>query len=366
MDVAKYIGLFLLKNGQCYVHGLGTMQLVRKPASYDGQALQPSSYEILMAPGGNVDEALSNFIANNEQISISKASNALKEFSTQTRTTIQQGGEVALNHLGTFIQQDGRIGFATNPHMLYKPTPIPAHKGSSLQHQERPQFADQGARTSTGFVLPKAPPPGHSAPAMAAPPPMEERYQDEEEEKGGISWLRILLFVFILGLMAVGVYFGYKYYLVPKLNKPAPRQMELPTESNMPIPEVDDFDEPAVHSEDTSTTQTGMEQQEMNTPAPTETTPATEPVPAQPVETTATGPAPKTVKLKVVINTYDSRARAEKRKRQLNAYGTSVQVLEEDTNYFFIIMPVQTTTTDTARILDSLSRTYNPEGVFKY
>ena len=65
MDVAKYIGLFLLKNGQCYVHGLGTMQLVRKPASYDGQALQPSSYEILMAPCGNVDEALSNFIANN-------------------------------------------------------------------------------------------------------------------------------------------------------------------------------------------------------------------------------------------------------------------------------------------------------------
>lgn len=316
-----------------------------------------------MAPGGNVDEALSNFIANNEQISISKASNALKEYSAQTRTTIQQGGEVALPHLGKFIQQDGRIGFATNPHLLYKPQPIPTQKGSSLQHQERPQFPDNGTRTSTGFVLPKAPPQGHNAPAMAAPPPMEERYEDEDEKKGGISWMRILLFVLILGILAVGTYFGYTRFLAPRLNKPKPKQTELPIENDMPIPEVEDFEEPVVVDEDTTSAAAATEAtQQDNKPAQQQ--PVQEQTTEQPAE--ATGPPPKMMKLKVVINTYDSRDRAEKRKRQLNAYGTSVQVIEEDTNYFFVTMPVQTTTKDTTRVLDSLSRTYNPQGVFIY
>src|SRR5690606_4551128 len=110
-NVARYIGLFLLKNEQCYVHGLGTLQLLRKASSYDGQSLQPYWYEVTISAGGNVDESLANFIANNEQISISKASNSLSEFSTDTQTRLKAGEDVELPQLGKFTWEDGRVAF---------------------------------------------------------------------------------------------------------------------------------------------------------------------------------------------------------------------------------------------------------------
>ena len=76
MDVAKYIGLFLLKNNFVYIHGLGNLELRKRPASFNGEALQGSTYEVVMTPMGSIDDNLANFIATNEQISISKASNA--------------------------------------------------------------------------------------------------------------------------------------------------------------------------------------------------------------------------------------------------------------------------------------------------
>ncbi len=113
MDVAKYIGFFLLKNEQCYINGLGTLQLLRKAATYDGQHLQAATHEIVMVPGGNVDESLANYIATNEQVSITKASNALKEYSAETKSMLQAGNVVSLQHLGKFTADDGRIGFIT-------------------------------------------------------------------------------------------------------------------------------------------------------------------------------------------------------------------------------------------------------------
>ena len=143
MDVAKYIGLFLLKNEQCYIHGLGTLQFSRKHATYDGQNLQPPSHEIIMVAGGNVDESLANYIATNEQISITKASNALRDFSAETKINLDAGNMVSLAHLGKFTSTDGRIGFITDPHLQYKASPIAAQKGVSMRQNERPPIPHQ-------------------------------------------------------------------------------------------------------------------------------------------------------------------------------------------------------------------------------
>src|SRR4051794_6193053 len=100
MDIARYIGLFLLKNQFCYVHGLGNMELKKVPATNDGKSLQAASYEIVVTPGGSIDDNLANFIATNEQISISKAANTLREYSIQARKDMSEGKEVPIPGLG--------------------------------------------------------------------------------------------------------------------------------------------------------------------------------------------------------------------------------------------------------------------------
>src|ERR1700742_1700349 len=114
MDIAKYIGLFLLKNHFCYVHGLGNMELRKRTASYDGTALQAPSYEVVVTPGGSIDDNLANFIAVNEQISISKAANALRDFSIQARKDMAAGKEVPIPDMGKFVEQNGKVKFVTD------------------------------------------------------------------------------------------------------------------------------------------------------------------------------------------------------------------------------------------------------------
>ena len=68
MDIAKYIGQYLLKNSFCYIHGLGNLEISKKPAFYDGKSLQAPTYEIVLSSGGSIDDNFANFIATNEQI----------------------------------------------------------------------------------------------------------------------------------------------------------------------------------------------------------------------------------------------------------------------------------------------------------
>lgn len=364
MDVAKYIGLFLLKNEQCYIHGLGTLQMVRKPASYDGQSLHASAYEILMVPGGNVDEALANFIANNEQISISKASNALKEYSAKTRGALQQGEEVSLPYLGKFREQDGRVGFVTTPQLIYKPAPIRAQKGTTATQQQQQPRSDRPAIPHQPFVPAAGAAAAQNRPTMAAPEP--EHYQEEEFEEnsgGGIKWGRLILLLLILGILAAGTYFGYTRYVAPRLAKPAPTNTP-PSNFETQIPEVADFEEEPVNTTNEEDENTGTDTEEgSNAQQTEEDTPAEKDIETAP-ETT--GPPPKMTKIRALINTYDTRARAEKRQRQLQAYGTSAQLIAEDSNTFYIVLKVETTTQDKGKILDSLTALYNPLGVTLY
>src|ERR1700761_3899449 len=114
MDIAKYVGLFLLKNHFCYVHGLGNMELRKRTANYDGTALQAPSYDVVVTPGGSIDDNLANFIATIEQVSISKAANELREFSAQTKKDIADGKEVAIPGIGKFVEEKGKVKFITD------------------------------------------------------------------------------------------------------------------------------------------------------------------------------------------------------------------------------------------------------------
>ena len=361
MDVAKYIGLFLLKNEQCYVHGLGTLQLLRKPATYDGQALLASAHEIIMVPGGNVDESLANFIATNEQISITKATGALKEFSAETKNQIQAGNPVRLPHLGKFTADDGRIGFITDPQLQFKAAPIIAPKGVSLQHNERPPIPHQPYIPTTPIGSPLAGSQQAPTPAM----PHVRQYMQDAEPKERLNWARIIFVILLLLVMAGGAYYGYERYLAPKkrsqqpvLTMPDKMEEEAPVEE-LPVDTAMSVDSTML------TDSIGNEPTEVPPPIPGQTPAQVKAQEKTPVTTPVTTQPPQKMRsMRILVNSYDTKEEAYRRKRTLEAKGNKVDVLEADTNLFDVIMNIKTSSRDDYRVEDSMSKLYNPDGVF--
>ncbi len=357
MDVAKYIGLFLLKNEQCYIHGLGTLQLSRKPATYDGQSLQAPSHEITIVAGGNVDESLANFIATNEQISITKASNALRDFSTESKNSLQAGNLVALPHLGKFTSTDGRIGFITDPHLLYKAAAIVAQKGVSMQQNERPPIPHQPYIPTTPVGSPMATPMQGQAPAS----PHMQQYMHQQEEPERLNWARIIFVLLLLIVMAGAAYYGYERYLAPK-PKTAKPVLSMPEITEETIDEP--VQETIIPTDTTATDSVGDEPVEMM-PAtvdkqtqPTTTKLQREELPqnSQPIQNNS-----KMITNTMVVATTDSKTDAYKKKNELRGKGYNVDVREIDTNLFDVILKVKTSHGDIVRIEDSLTKLFGHE-----
>lgn len=368
MNVAKYIGLFLLKNEQCYVHGLGTLQLLRKAATFDGQHLHPAYHEVIITAGGNVDESLANYIANNEQISITKASNALKDFSTETKNQLQAGNQVSLPHIGKFNQQDGRIGFITAPQLQFKAPPIPAQKGISLQHNERPPIPHQPFVLPTAPVQPAMMPMDSIAPAM---PQVRQYMQKPTEERERLNWARIIFVILLLAAMAGGAYYGYMWYMAPKKKTQAQPTLTAPEtideEETTPLVDSTVSDSTSTLSDSTTAKDT-IPATTAATPVTTPTTPVEKPKENKP---TAQVPPPTTTNqklrsLKVVIHTTDNKEEAYRLKRNAESKGSKVEVKEEDVNYFMVLVNINTANTDDNRVEDSISKVYKVDEAFVY
>jgi hypothetical protein len=68
MDIAKYVGLYLLKNKYCCLQGLGNVEIKRTVSQHDGKELRSGSYYATLNPLGSIDDAFPNFVANTEQV----------------------------------------------------------------------------------------------------------------------------------------------------------------------------------------------------------------------------------------------------------------------------------------------------------
>lgn len=334
MDVAKYIGLFLLKNNKCYVHGLGTFEIKRKPAKYDGESLQASNHEIILTTSGNVDESLSNFIATNEQISISKATKSLKDFSEHVKATVKEGGEVAIPALGKIAEENEKLYFITAPQLLFTAPAIKAPKGAPAIKADAPAATTHQEQT---------PPQEAYAP----------QYEDLDEGGRKLNWGRIIITLLVLALLAAGAYYVWKNYL----NKDNHNTNIAPPEIPQSLP-ADTSSNTVQDIIDTTAINSDIDSNDSIT---VDTTAAD-----QPAEEVVAPTNKKMVKMRVVLNTYDTKERAHKRFRQLTSYGNKVEIIEDDTNYFHVAMPISAPAADTAYILDSLSRYFNPDGVFIY
>jgi len=301
MDIGKYIGLFLLKNQFCYIHGLGNLELLKRPAQYSGKELQPAQYEIVVTAGGSIDDNLANFIATNEQISISKAANALRDFSLQARMDMAAGKDVVIVNLGRFVEEGGKVKFKTDDNFRYTPAGIPTIKNSR-------QLDEQNARIPQKTAYP--------APSKA----------------DSLNWSMVILATVLILVVGGGIYGIYHYTRKDKETRETVAPAIIDTVAQAPKPVAPDTTQ--LHND---------------------TTAAVSPAPA--------ADSLQFYPYKMVIGNYTTMARAEKRQANLKLNGTKVDIMPKDSTNFLVIATISCKTKDTTHIKDSLGRMFGFKGV---
>jgi len=320
MEVAKYIGLFLLKNKACYIHGLGNLELKKKPATYNGDTLQAGAYEIALTPSGSIDDNLANFIATNELISISKASNALRDYSTQARMDLDAGKDVVIPAIGKFTQVDGKMKFTTDPHLSYTPPAIPTLRSSRSTGEEVvPPNPGSYSPPHRDYITPQQ----QNQPVVPPAYPGARR----------LNWNRIFMVVFILLVAVVGIIYAIRFVKHRSLSHSSTEAV-VPADTANTLKPVDsavlNVDSTAADSMGTIVMKEGK------------------------------------LYFKVIIDNFTTRKKADKKAKLMISYGHQAEVIAEDSNSFDVVMPVEAMPADTAKILDSMRRTYNPAGVYIY
>ena len=171
MDIASYIGQFLLRNKYCYLHGIGSLKLNKVSSKESGSY----SYNVQLLPGGSIDDLFANFVATSEQVSISKAANAIREYNTEIRTVLDAHQKVVIPTIGYLTKIDTQYSFVTDDNFTYQPTVNPALK----------------------FVNAK---------------PIKETTTSEEivtvaSAKPIVNWSKIIIFISLLIVVGIAIYF---------------------------------------------------------------------------------------------------------------------------------------------------------------
>jgi nucleoid DNA-binding protein len=302
MDIAKYIGLFLLKNQFCYVHGLGNLELHKRSATHDGKVLNGPSYEVVVTPGGSIDDNLANFIAVNEQISISKAANALRDYSIQARKDMAIGKEVAIPNMGKFVEESGRVTFVTDDNFRFTPAGVPTIKNSK-------QLEEQNAKSA-------------HKPSYPLP-----------QKADSVNWTMVIIVAVLLIIIGGGGY-GIYYYMHSGGNQ-------------APVLAVPD-----------TTVRVQTQPMPDTTHLLTDTTNVvTAPAPVDSMKVNA---------YKMVIGDYATKEKADRRFKNLTMIGNHVEVVQKDSSNYLIISTINCRSMDTVHVIDSLRALFGYKKVRLY
>ena len=281
--------------------------------------LHPSTYEIFVSSAGSIDDNLANFIASNEQITISKASAALREFSHEAKFELQEGREVLIPFIGKLTEEYGRIIFVTDPNLQFAGAPIAAERSDVLPMEEPmpPMPIMDEPRYSESAPLAEYP--GQSSRRSSR----RHRHREPEPvlEEDDINWKKVIWAVLILISVVAGAIYGIRLLKTPNDYTPL-EKMPAVIDSSLLKPRVD----------------------------------------------TAIVNDSNQLKLyRIVIDEYPNRKKAEMRAMKMKGYGhPDVEMLAEDSNLFLVIVPVRCKASDTTIVLDTMKRNYNPSGVYIY
>ena len=271
------------------------MELVKRPATHDGKALQPPSYEVQVTPGGSIDDNLANFIATNEQISISKAANTLREYSIQARKDMASGQEVPIPNIGHFIEGGGRVKFVTDANFRYTPAGIPTIKNSK-------QLDEQNSRLQQKPSYP------------------------EPHKADSINWSMVILVVVLLIILGGGGY-GIYYYMNSMKAAAAPAAV-VPKDTVVQAPAT------------------------VATPDSTQLKDTTAVASAPAVSATSGDTVKHTYKM--IIGDYPELEKAEKRMRNLKINGNRADIMPKDSGGYYVFTNIKCFASDTAHVKDSL------------
>ncbi len=171
MDIASYIGQFLLRNKYCYLHGIGSLKLSKLPNKDSGSL----AYHVQLLPGGSIDDLFANFVATSEQVSISKAANAIREYNTEIRSILDAKQNVSIPSIGYLTKVDNHYSFVTDATFSYQPAVNPALKFVNAKPIKETTEAEE--------------------PIVVAP------------KKAIINWSKIILFISLLMVVTIAIYF---------------------------------------------------------------------------------------------------------------------------------------------------------------
>lgn len=315
MDIAKYVGLFLIKNEYCFLPGIGSLQVVKRKSVYNKESEQLSgpTYDVVFDQRyGSIDDSFANFIANNERISIAHAANHLKDFCAEAKQALKDGNEVVIPAIGKFNSgPNATIQFVTDPSLNIQGRAIPYFKNSTGSTEVKREEPITQIIENTSFREPK----GDEEIVLKAPQ---------------VNWGKIVMLVAIVLVVIAGAIFLFWYMNNTKEEKAAVT--------------------PAV--------------QEQSTQPATDTVTAEQPAEQQPATTTTPAAnADGTITYNVALHQYPARETAERRTAKLKSYGNStVSMIAKDSATYFVAISVSSNAADTTRVVDSLKKLFNPGG----
>ena len=170
-DISHYVSLFLLRNKYCYLHGIGSLKLV---TVFDKDA-NTTNYQVQLLPGGSIDDLFANFVATSEQVSISKAANAIREYNTEIRSQLDENQNVIIPSIGYFTKLDKHIIFVTDNNFSYQPS-----ENASLKYANNRSIAETKQIVEETTFVP---------------------------QKAIVNWSKIILFIALLIVVGIAIYF---------------------------------------------------------------------------------------------------------------------------------------------------------------
>ncbi len=322
MDISKYIGLYLVKNGYCSLPGLGTLQIQKTSAKKNtsGEIIAPTT-KILFNNVGSIDDQFPHFIGLRENISSNNASNAINNFSAEVKETINSNHPFIIEGVGRFVAKEGKISFIEVPdfNMADFDLTIPAHNDIPFSN-ENSRVPNPNAVAESSFS------------AVSGSTIKQER---------SLNYGRLALAIGTLAALAGVIYLGYNYL---RQNQEAAKAQNLTqdtvaTTATTVDTAITPIDTTAIVRTDTTTT---------NKDTTTKTL-------ATDTNKTFVGPA-----LKVVVRTYNTQASADAYGAKLTSYGKTTLVNKLDSITYQVIVNLPSTSKPADQVVNELRANYNP------
>ncbi len=315
IQIENYLSSFLLKNKYCAISGLGTLTLVRNAAIVRPEEgdVYPPDYEISFKPIGVIDDGFATFIANHENVSISKASNDIKTFSQDVKHELRKRGRYDLDGVGYFTYKNDNIQFYQDDTLNLEQEPIKIYQERSAEDEET--LADAKSFKDLNYT--------HSEKGMGRP-------------KTGTLIKYLLALLLLIGL-AAAAYFAYNYFKDRRAADTAQDGV-----ANIEEYETGESDDTTFNGNEALEVTEGTED---NGETSTSTT----------VARAGAG------EYNIAVLSYDNKVSATVKAEKLSTYGNKASVMQKGDRHYVVITAAHPTN-DTTVIKDSLRKFFNPSG----